>query len=64
MTALTSLLEELRQAEIAYAKSKSSLDNSLEYIVCKAALKEARFAWLAECEHHIINYVLNVEEIE
>lgn len=64
MTALTSLLEELREAELAYKTAKSSLDGSNALIIAKQRLKEARYSWLAECEHHVINYVLNVEEVE
>ena len=37
------LRETLRQAEQAYAKAKTSLDNSNELILCKEALKAARF---------------------
>lgn len=64
MTVLTSLLEELREAEIAYKTAKSSLDGSNALIIAKQRLKEARWEWLNQCEHHIINSVLNVEEIE
>lgn len=37
------LRETLRNAEQAYTKAKSSLDNSNELILCKEALKAARF---------------------
>lgn len=37
------LRETLRNAEQAYAKAKTSLDNSNELIFCKEALKAARF---------------------
>lgn len=39
-------------------KAVVSLDNSLEYIVCKEELKTARFEWLAACEEHILQYTL------
>lgn len=37
------LRETLRNAEQAYAKAKTSLENSNELILCKEALKAARF---------------------
>lgn len=37
------LRETLRNAEQAYTKAKTSLDNSNELILCKEALKTARF---------------------
>lgn len=43
MKHLSELLERLNDAEWAYKTSKSSLDNSLEYIVCKEQLKQVRF---------------------
>lgn len=62
MNHLTSLLERLQQAESAYKTAKTSLDNSLEYIVCKEELKTARFEWLAACESYILEEVLNNEQ--
>lgn len=65
MKHLSELLERRNQAEIAYTSAKTSLDNSLEYILCKEDLKIARFEWLAACEEHVLNNVLKVgEEIE
>lgn len=43
MNHLTELLERLQQAEIAYKTAKTSLDNSLEYILCREELNQARF---------------------
>lgn len=37
------LRETLRNAEQAYAKAKTGLENSNELILCKEALKAARF---------------------
>ena len=37
------LRDTLRQAEQAYTKAKTSLDGSNELILCKEALKAARF---------------------
>lgn len=62
MKHLSELLERLNDAESAYKTAKTSLDNSLEYIVCKEELKVARYDWLAACEDHILKHVLNVEE--
>lgn len=44
------LREILRQAEQAYAKAKTSLDNSNELILCKEALKAARFDYAEACQ--------------
>ena len=45
MNHLTELLERLNDAEITYAKSKSSLDNSLDYMLSREQVKQARFAF-------------------
>lgn len=58
MNELTELLERLRQAELAYKKAKSSLDNSIELITAKDNLKVARYNWLKECESHILLNVI------
>ena len=55
MNHLTSLLERLQQAEIAYKTAKTSLDNSLEYIVCKEELKNARFIWNKACSDYVMS---------
>lgn len=62
MKHLSELLERLEACKSAYTSAKTSLDNSLEYIVCKEELKVARFEWLAACEEHILTKVLKVEE--
>lgn len=54
MTALATLLERLNDAESAYAKSKSSLDNSLEYILCRAELNQARFSFDKACRNYVL----------
>lgn len=54
MKHLSELLERLNDAEIAYTKSKSSLDNSLEYIVCREELKQARFIWNEACSDYVM----------
>lgn len=58
MNELTELLKLLRDAESAYKKAKSSLDNSLELITAKDNLKVARYEWLKECESHILENVI------
>lgn len=68
MNELTELLERLREAELAYKTAKTSLDNSLEYIVCKEELKNARFIWNKACSDYILEHVLkedtsNVHEL-
>ena len=62
MKHLSELLERLNDAEIAYKTAKTSLDNSLEYIVCREELKQARFIWNEACSEYIINHVLNTKE--
>jgi hypothetical protein len=62
MNHLSELRERLQACKSAYTSAKTSLDNSLEYIVCKEELKTARFEWLAACEYHVLNFVLNIEE--
>lgn len=43
MKHLSELLERLDEAEIAYKTSKSSLDGSLEFILAREDLNQARF---------------------
>lgn len=67
MNHLTSLLERLQQAESAYAKSKSSLDNSLEYILCREELKQCRFRFDKACREYVLANVFGhkiEEEVE
>lgn len=58
MNELTELLNLLRDAESAYKVAKTSLDGSLEYIVCKEQLKQARFVWNKACSDYILEHVL------
>jgi hypothetical protein len=52
MNHLAELLERLQHAESAYKTAKTSLDNSLEYILARETLKQARFLWLKGCEEY------------
>jgi hypothetical protein len=61
MNHLTELLERLQQAENAYTKSKSSLDNSLEYILCREELKQARFSYDKACARFVKELLSNDE---
>lgn len=61
MKHLSELLERLSDAEIAYATSKSSLDNSLEYIVCREDLKQARFSYDKACAKFVKDLLSNDE---
>lgn len=61
MKHLSELLERLNECKSAYASAKTSLDNSLEYIVCREELKTARFEWLAACESYVLEDVLTGE---
>ncbi len=61
MKHLSELLERLEACKSAYTSAKTSLDNSLEYIVRKEELRIARFEWLAACESYILEEVLSNE---
>lgn len=55
MNHLSELLERLNDAEKHYKTAKTSLDNSLEYIVCREELKQARFVWNEACSEYIMS---------
>lgn len=57
------LRETLRNAEQAYAKAKTSLDNSNELILCKEALKAARFDY-AECCQDLVEEMIMMGELK
>lgn len=56
---LNTLCKIWQQAEQEYKTAKTSLDNSLEYIVSKEALKQARFNFDRACREYILEHVLN-----
>lgn len=58
MKHLSELLERLEACELAYKTAKTSLDNSLEYIVCREELKQARFIWNKACSDYILEHIL------
>lgn len=53
MKHLSELRKRLQEAEISYVKAKTSLDNSLEYIVCKEELKIARYNYALACRDYV-----------
>ena len=57
------LRETLRNAEQAYAKAKTSLDNSNELIKAKTALKAARFDY-AECCQDLVEEMIMMGELK
>lgn len=57
------LRETLRNAEQAYAKAKTSLDNSNELILCKEALKAARFDY-AEAAMDYVEEMIMMGELK
>lgn len=61
MKHLSELRKRLSDAEIAYVSAKTSLDNSLEYIVCKEELKIARYNYGKACEK-VISALLDNDE--
>ncbi len=58
MKHLSELLERLDACKSAYQSSKSSLDNSLEYIVRKEELRASRFEFSEACMNFVIEEVL------
>lgn len=64
MTALTSLLEELHEAEIAYKTAKSSLDGSNALIIAKQRLKEARYAFNSACNTYTMQHFFGEERLD
>lgn len=63
MNELTELCEIWKQAEINYKTAKTSLDNSLEYIITREELKQARFNFDRACRKYILLTIFNeVEE--
>lgn len=52
------LRETLRNAEQAYTKAKTSLDNSNELILCKEALKAARFDYAEACQDYVEEMIM------
>lgn len=57
------LRETLRNAEQAYAKAKTSLDGSNELILCKEALKAARFDY-AEAAMDYVEEMITMGELK
>lgn len=52
------LRETLRNAEQAYAKAKTSLDGSNELIICKEALKAARFHYAESAMDYVEEMIM------
>lgn len=65
MNTLTQLRNNLQRAEQGYRTANGSLDSSpLEVIVCKEALRQARFNWLKGCEEYTLeNHLFYEEEV-
>lgn len=67
MKHLSELLERLELAESAYKTSKSSLDGSLEFILAREELKQARFRFDKACRNYVLSNVFGQvieEEVE
>lgn len=62
LTELRSLLKIWREAEKNYKNAKSSLDNSLEYILAREELNQARFIFDKACRQHVLLTVFNEDE--
>jgi hypothetical protein len=59
MNELVELLKIWREAEKSYKIAKSSLDNSLEYILAREELNQARFKFDKACREHVMRTVFN-----
>lgn len=65
MNTLTQLRNNLHTAEHEYKIAQGSLDSSpLEVVVCREALRQARFNWLKGCEEYTLENHLFYEETE
>lgn len=68
MKELTELCTLWKLAEQNYKTAKTSLDNSLEYILAREELNQARFRFDKACRDYVLEYVLpenpeNVHEL-
>jgi len=60
MKSLKALRDNLITAEETYKKAQSSLENSLELVIAKEALKQARFNYSNACQK-VMNKLLDDE---
>lgn len=61
MKSLKLLRDNLLQAEESYKKAQSSLENSLELVIAKESLKQARFNYSNACQR-VMNKLLDDNE--
>jgi hypothetical protein len=59
MKDLAELFKAWKEAEKNYKTAKSSLDNSLEYILRREELNQARFKFDKACRKHVLLTVFN-----
>lgn len=64
MNHLSELRKRLQEAESAYVSAKTSLDNSLEYIVCKEELKQARFLFDRACRRYTLEHFFGEVQLD
>ena len=63
MNTLTQLRNNLLTAECEYRTAQGSLEGSLDYILAREALNQARFKFDKECRRYVLLTVFNeVEE--
>lgn len=64
MNNLIELCKIWKEAESNYKTAKTSLDNSLEYILAREELSQARFNFDRACRKHVLITVFNENEEE
>lgn len=64
MSELTELLKVWKEAEKNYKTAKASLDNSLEYVLAREELNQARFKFDKACRKHVLATVFNEADEE
>ncbi len=63
MSTLAELCKIWKDAEQSYKTAKTSLDGSLEYILAREELRQARFNFDRACRQHVLLTIFNeVEE--
>lgn len=62
MKSLKELYKIWKDAEVNYKTAKSSLDNSLEYILTREDLNQARLNFDKACRKHVLLTVFYEEE--
>lgn len=62
MNNLENLYTTWKQAEENYKTAKTSLDGSIELIIAKEELSQARYAFDKACRQHVLETIFEKEE--